>query len=52
VSAYIYIEAARSELVSKYLKTKCQEAFHKLLERMGFNSASRDWCLRRSGRRL
>jgi len=36
VSAYIYIEGGAAGAGSKYLKTKCQEAFHKLLDRMGF----------------
>src|ERR1017187_4128917 len=36
VSAYIYIEGGAVGAGSKYLKTKCQEAFHKLLDRMGF----------------
>lgn len=36
MSAYIYIEGGGSGAGSKYLKTKCQEAFHKLLYRMGF----------------
>ena len=36
MSAYIYIEGGAVGAGSKYLKTKCQEAFHKLLDRMGF----------------
>ena len=36
MSAYIYIEGGATGAGSKYLKTKCQEAFHKLLGRMGF----------------
>ena len=36
MSAYIYIEGGASGAGSKYLNTKCQEAFHKLLDRMGF----------------
>jgi hypothetical protein len=36
VNAYIYIEGGARGDGSKYLNTKCQEAFHKLLDRMGF----------------
>jgi len=36
VSAYIYLEGGASGAGSKYLNTRCQEAFHKLLDRMGF----------------
>lgn len=36
MSAYIYIEGGASGAGSKYLNMKCQEAFHKLLDRMGF----------------
>ncbi len=35
MSAYIYIEGGGSGPGSKYLNAKCQEAFHKLLDRMG-----------------
>jgi len=37
VSAYIYIEGAATGPDSKYEKLRCQEAFHKLLVRMGFS---------------
>jgi hypothetical protein len=36
VSAYIYLEGGARGTGSKYLNTKCQEAFHKLLDQMGF----------------
>jgi len=36
VSAYIYLEGGASGAGSKYLNSRCQEAFHKLLDRMGF----------------
>jgi len=36
VNAYIYMEGAATGPDSKYLKVKCQQAFHKLLDRMGF----------------
>lgn len=36
MSAYIYIEGGARGADSKYLNIRCQEAFHKLLERMGF----------------
>ncbi len=36
MSAYIYIEGGARGADSKYQKFKCQEAFHKLLTRMGF----------------
>jgi hypothetical protein len=36
LSAYIYLEGGATGAGSKYLKAKCQEAFHKLLDRMGF----------------
>ena len=36
MSAYIYLEGGASGAGSKYLNTRCQEAFHKLLDRMGF----------------
>ncbi len=36
MSAYIYIEGGAHGAGSKYLNTKCQEAFHKLFDRMGF----------------
>ncbi len=35
MSSYIYIEGGANGPGSKYLKAKCQEAFHKLLDRMG-----------------
>jgi hypothetical protein len=36
VSEYIYIEGGARGAGSKYLNTKCQEEFHKLLDQMGF----------------
>ncbi len=36
MNASIYIEGGASGPNSKYLNTKCQEAFHKLLDKMGF----------------
>ncbi len=36
MSAYIYLEGGAKGADSKYLNIRCQEAFHKLLERMGF----------------
>jgi hypothetical protein len=36
VSAYIYIEGGSKGADSKYQKLRCQEAFHKLLDAMGF----------------
>jgi len=36
VSAYIYLEGGARGADSKYLNIRCQEAFHKLLDRMGF----------------
>jgi len=36
VSAYIYLEGGASGADSKYLNIRCQEAFHKLLDDMGF----------------
>ena len=36
MSAYIYLEGGASGAGSKYLNTRCQEAFHKLLDQMGF----------------
>jgi hypothetical protein len=36
VSAYIYIEGGAKGAGSKFLTIRCQEAFHKLLDRMGF----------------
>ena len=36
MSAYIYIEGGARGADSKYLYIRCQEAFHKLLDRMGF----------------
>jgi hypothetical protein len=36
VSAYIYIEGGAKGADSKEVKARCQEGFHKLLERMGF----------------
>jgi hypothetical protein len=36
VSAHIYLEGGAAGADSKYLKTLCQKAFHKLLDRMGF----------------
>jgi hypothetical protein len=36
VSAYIYIEGGARGAGSKDLNIRCQEAFHKLLDRMGF----------------
>jgi hypothetical protein len=36
VNAYIYLEGGASGAGSKYLNIRCQEAFHKLLDRMGF----------------
>jgi hypothetical protein len=41
VSAYVYLEGGASGTGSKYLNTKCQEAFHKLLDRMGFHRKPR-----------
>lgn len=37
MNAYIYIEGGASGADSKYLKLSCQEAFHRLLDRMGFS---------------
>ena len=36
MNAYIYIEGGAKGAYSKNLNTRCQEAFHKLLGRMGF----------------
>lgn len=36
MNAYIYIEGGAHGADSKNLKIRCQEAFHKLLDRMGF----------------
>lgn len=36
VAAYIYVEGGASGPSSKYLTIRCQQAFHKLLDRMGF----------------
>jgi hypothetical protein len=36
VTATIYIEGGAKGKKSNYLNTKCQEAFHKLLDKMGF----------------
>ena len=36
MSAYIYVEGGATGANSKYLNIRCQEAFHKLLDRMGF----------------
>ncbi|MHB8524220.1 MAG: DUF4276 family protein [Limisphaerales bacterium] len=36
MSAYIYLEGGRTGAGSKDLNIRCQEGFHKLLDRMGF----------------
>ncbi len=36
MSAYLYLEGGGTGAGSKYLSLRCQEGFHKLLERMGF----------------
>ncbi len=36
MSAFIYLEGGATGANSKYLDIRCEEAFHKLLDRMGF----------------
>src|SRR3989442_13968594 len=36
VSAYLYVEGGGTGADSKYSRIRCQEGFHKVLERMGF----------------
>ena len=36
MSAYLYVEGGGTGADSKYSRIRCQEGFHKLLERMGF----------------
>lgn len=36
MNAYIYLEGGAQGADSKFLKIRCQEAFHNLLERMGY----------------
>ncbi len=37
MNAYLYVEGGATGADSKYLKIRCQEGFHKLLAKMGFD---------------